>query len=94
MVRKVLKHTDEVVSRSSDLPSEVLYGRAGFLYSLLYLRKNLGQESAPDSTMAAVVASIIQSGLSYSKKVCNKTMPQPFYSRVQFHLWELAMQYR
>ncbi|XKL65757.1 hypothetical protein PGB90_009177 [Kerria lacca] len=52
-----------VLSESdSSVPDELLYGRAGYLYALLFVRKNLPSRHIPESLIAEVVNAIINSG--------------------------------
>ncbi|XP_065053883.1 lanC-like protein 2 isoform X2 [Rhopilema esculentum] len=46
----------------SGLPDEMLYGRAGFLFSLLFVRKHCGNHAIADSALSQVCQSIIKSG--------------------------------
>eukprot|EP00879_Flechtneria_rotunda_P018916 GHRR01019854.1.p1 GENE.GHRR01019854.1~~GHRR01019854.1.p1 ORF type:complete len:297 (+),score=90.35 GHRR01019854.1:3715-4605(+) len=42
---------------------ELLYGRAGYLYSLAWLQQHLGQEAVPQDLIKAVTAHILNEGL-------------------------------
>lgn len=44
-VSKLLGFSDAACSGDPSLPNEVLYGRAGFLFSLLFVQKNLGAQT-------------------------------------------------
>ncbi|RZF38543.1 hypothetical protein LSTR_LSTR006138 [Laodelphax striatellus] len=57
----------EEVCKSSDIPDEILYGRAGYLYALLFVKKytNLNVE---DSIIRKVISAILDSG----KKLADK----------------------
>ncbi|XP_021287944.1 lanC-like protein GCR2 isoform X1 [Herrania umbratica] len=46
----------------SDLPNELLYGRAGFLWACSFLNKHIGKETLSTIRMRAVVDEIIKSG--------------------------------
>ena len=59
----------QAVALSSPLPDELLYGRAGYLYTLLYLRKELGQDSVPSPTVRMVVDAVVQSGRMLAQQV-------------------------
>ncbi|CAG2101605.1 unnamed protein product, partial [Medioppia subpectinata] len=54
----------------SDIPDELLYGRSGFLYSLLYVRKfvPISRQIIEDKDIRAVVDSIIKSGQRGAQK--------------------------
>lgn len=43
-------------------PDELLYGRAGYLYALLYIRSNVSEESIDRTLMKSLVHSILKSG--------------------------------
>ena len=44
---KLLSLSDNVCGGDPSLPDEVLYGRAGYLFSLLFVQKHLGEEKIP-----------------------------------------------
>ena len=44
-----------VVTGSGGLPDELLYGRVGFLYSLVYVNQQLGQDRIPLQYIQQVV---------------------------------------
>ncbi|OMO80330.1 Lanthionine synthetase C-like protein [Corchorus capsularis] len=46
----------------SDLPNELLYGRAGFLWACSFLNKHIGKDTISTTRMRAVVDEIIKSG--------------------------------
>lgn len=50
---RILSMLDGVCS-SSSLPDEMLYGRAGYLYTLIYLRRELGEASVPQNAIDKV----------------------------------------
>ncbi|PSR95323.1 LanC-like protein [Actinidia chinensis var. chinensis] len=45
-----------------ELPDELLYGRAGFLWACLFLNKHIGEGTIPSNYMGAVVSEIFKSG--------------------------------
>lgn len=45
-----------VVSADSEMPDELLYGRAGYLYALLYVNKEIGPDTVDETTIARVRA--------------------------------------
>ncbi|XP_056155559.1 lanC-like protein 2 [Lampris incognitus] len=53
-----------VLSPDSDMPDELLYGRAGYLYALLYVNKEIGANTVDESTITKVVTAIVESGKS------------------------------
>uniref|UniRef100_UPI00398E4BB3 lanC-like protein 2 isoform X2 n=1 Tax=Pristiophorus japonicus TaxID=55135 RepID=UPI00398E4BB3 len=50
-VTKLLQLHRAVVSLDSDISDELLYGRAGYLYALLYVNAEIGQETVPYSVI-------------------------------------------
>lgn len=42
------------MGRDSDLPDELLYGRAGYLYALLYLNTEIGPGAVSESAIKEV----------------------------------------
>ncbi|XP_061442582.1 lanC-like protein 2 [Rhineura floridana] len=67
-VTKLLQLQRIVLATDSDLPDELLYGRAGYLYALLYLNTEIGPETVPQSVIKEVVDSIIESGRNFSRE--------------------------
>uniref|UniRef100_A0A0V0I1N9 Putative lanC-like protein GCL2-like n=1 Tax=Solanum chacoense TaxID=4108 RepID=A0A0V0I1N9_SOLCH len=53
-----------------DLPNEMLYGRAGFLWACSFLNKNIGRETISPTRIRAVVAEVIKSGRKMGKGRC------------------------
>ncbi|XP_068310065.1 lanC-like protein GCR2 [Pyrus communis] len=76
----VAKHTgdkmllDRYISKfkeiklSSDLPNELLYGRAGFLWACSFLNKHIGNGTISTTRMRSVVDEIIKAGRQLAKK--------------------------
>lgn len=52
----------------SDLPYELLYGRAGYLWACLFLNKHIGQESISSERMRSVVEEIFRAGRQLGNK--------------------------
>ncbi|XP_054847960.1 lanC-like protein 2 [Eublepharis macularius] len=65
-VTKLLQLQKIVLSPDSDLPDELLYGKAGYLYALLYLNTEIGPDTVPQSVIKEVIDSIIESGKKFS----------------------------
>ncbi|CAG12678.1 unnamed protein product [Tetraodon nigroviridis] len=63
---RLLQLQHSVLSPDSDVPDELLYGRAGYLYALLYVSKELGAEAVDEATLSKVVTAIVESGKSFS----------------------------
>ncbi|KAM4027678.1 lanC-like protein 2 [Anomaloglossus baeobatrachus] len=66
-ITKLLALHRGVVSTDSELPDELLYGRAGYLYALLYLNAEIGPDTVPQATIKELVDAIIDSGKNLSK---------------------------
>lgn len=59
------------ITNDGDLPSELLYGRAGYLYALLLLKKNAPlsiSSTISDDSIKTIVLSIINNGVKYAKE--------------------------
>lgn len=54
----------------SDLPNELLYGRAGFLWACLFLNKNIGEGTISPTKIRGIVDDIIKSGRKLAKRGC------------------------
>ncbi|XP_004291663.1 PREDICTED: lanC-like protein GCR2 [Fragaria vesca subsp. vesca] len=52
----------------SDLPNELLYGRAGYLWACSFLNKNIGNGTVSTTRIRSVVDEIIKSGRQLAKK--------------------------
>ncbi|KRX70380.1 LanC-like protein 2 [Trichinella sp. T6] len=50
-------------TENEDLPDELLYGRSGYLYSLMLVRKEFGNFSGLDAAIAKVVDEVYRSGI-------------------------------
>lgn len=51
---RLLQLQRAALSLDSDVPDELLYGRAGFLYALLYVNKEIGADTVDEGTIAKV----------------------------------------
>ncbi|KAJ0750918.1 putative lanthionine synthetase C, six-hairpin glycosidase-like superfamily [Helianthus annuus] len=54
----------------NDLPNELLYGRAGYLWACLFLNKNLGQNTISSTHMRTITDEIMRSGRKMRTKEC------------------------
>lgn len=63
---RLLQLQRSVLSSDSDIPDELLYGRAGYLYALLYVNKEIGTDAVDDDTITKVVTAIVESGKNMS----------------------------
>ncbi|XP_048832836.1 lanC-like protein 2 isoform X2 [Brienomyrus brachyistius] len=55
------------VTLDSDIPDELLYGRAGYLYALLFVNKEIGPNTVEEAVISKVVEAILESGKRLSK---------------------------
>nr|XP_043640152.1 lanC-like protein GCR2 [Erigeron canadensis] len=53
-----------------DLPNELLYGRAGYLWACLFLNKNLGEKTISSALMRTVTVEIVKAGRKMSTREC------------------------
>uniref|UniRef100_A0A8C6YT35 LanC like glutathione S-transferase 2 n=1 Tax=Nothoprocta perdicaria TaxID=30464 RepID=A0A8C6YT35_NOTPE len=53
-IAKLLQLQRTVISTDAELPDELLYGRAGYLYALLYLNTEIGPDTVPQSAINEV----------------------------------------
>ncbi|XP_063340347.1 lanC-like protein 2 [Pelmatolapia mariae] len=63
---RLLQLQRSVLSPDSDIPDELLYGRAGYLYALLYVNKEIGTDTVDEDTITKVVTVIVESGKNMS----------------------------
>lgn len=76
-VKKVVEMADQmdVLNTKSDLPDELLYGRSGYLFSLIYLRHHLGPGVVDDQLMKQVTDAILHSGKQLAQQKTKKNAP-------------------
>ncbi|KAB0390015.1 hypothetical protein E2I00_010620, partial [Balaenoptera physalus] len=67
-ITKLLQLQRAIVCRDSDLPDELLQGRAGYLYALLYVSTEMGPGAVCGSAVKEVVDAIIESGKALSRE--------------------------
>lgn len=76
LARRVENLGPDACSHASDCPDELLFGRVGYLYSLLFLEKHIREDEFRDHTMKEVVAAVLESGQRAAHKSKNvKKMP-------------------
>lgn len=51
---RLLQLQRSVLSQDSEMPDELLYGRTGYLYALLYINKEIGADTVDESTITKV----------------------------------------
>lgn len=57
-----------VLDTHGDLPDELLYGRVGYLYALLFIQKFVGEKYIDKQVIHSVVQAVVESGESLSRK--------------------------
>lgn len=67
-INRLMQYHERVVKGSGGLPDELLYGRAGYLYSLLFINQHFGQDKIPLDYIQQVCEAIIASGEHQSRK--------------------------
>ena len=79
LLKSMIDFTTDI---NSQLPDELLYGRSGFLYSLLFVRKLIpnSNQIIGDNDIRSVVNAILQSGQITAKKdKINEKCPLMYY---------------
>ncbi|XP_077592281.1 lanC-like protein 2 [Stigmatopora nigra] len=66
---RLLQLQRSVLSSDSEMPDELLYGRSGYLYALLYVNKEIGADTVDEATISKVVTAIIESGKNLSAEL-------------------------
>lgn len=51
---RLLQLQRSVLSPDPEMPDELLYGRAGYLYALLYINKEIGADTVDESIIVKV----------------------------------------
>ena len=64
-IERLIDRCDDIID--PEVPDELLFGRVGYLFSLLFIRKHIGQHSVKESTIKKVFNNIILSGQEMSK---------------------------
>ena len=54
MCVRLLQLQRSVLSPDSEMPDELLYGRAGYLYALLYVNREIGVNTVDEGTITKV----------------------------------------
>ncbi|XP_018327913.1 lanC-like protein 2 [Agrilus planipennis] len=66
-LRRLLSLQEEAVDPESDLPNEYLYGRAGYLFSLLFVNKNIDPSPIPENVIQKVIEAMLFIGQKEAK---------------------------
>ncbi|XP_068212610.1 lanC-like protein 2 isoform X2 [Palaemon carinicauda] len=67
-IERLRKLERDVLDPSSGLPDEILYGRAGYLYALVYLQEKFGKSVIEDKAIRSVITAILDSGKAMARK--------------------------
>uniref|UniRef100_A0A8D3AFW1 Glutathione S-transferase LANCL1 n=2 Tax=Scophthalmus maximus TaxID=52904 RepID=A0A8D3AFW1_SCOMX len=67
-INSLLQDHQRVVKGSGGLPDELLYGRMGYLYSLAFINRQLGQDRIPLQYIQQVSEAVLASGEHLSRK--------------------------
>lgn len=73
-VNRLLQLHQSVVKGVGNLPDELLYGRVGYLYSLVFINQQFGQEKIPMQYIQQICDAVLASGESLAKR--NRTQEQ------------------
>ncbi|XP_077568444.1 glutathione S-transferase LANCL1 [Stigmatopora nigra] len=68
-IRRLLKYHETVVKGSGGMPDELLYGRVGYLYSLIFVNQHLGEDRIPLQHIHQISEAILASGEHLSRKL-------------------------
>ena len=64
---QIISLAADVTDLSSGLPDELLYGRVGYLYCILYLRQEIGDSAVPTIIIRKVVEAVLRSGQAMAR---------------------------
>lgn len=67
-INRLMQYHQTVVNGSAELPDELLYGRMGYLYSLVFVNQQLGQDRIPLQYIQQISESVLVSGEHLSRK--------------------------
>ncbi|CAF3930299.1 unnamed protein product [Adineta steineri] len=70
-VNRILSMKNQALSHSN--PDEYLYGRSGYLYTLMFLRKEIGHNIIDSQHVTDIFEAIIKSGEKYARETRSKS---------------------
>ncbi|XP_077555739.1 glutathione S-transferase LANCL1-like isoform X1 [Haemaphysalis longicornis] len=78
LVKRLVHLSKYVLPSTADIPDELLYGRVGYLFALLYVRKHVSSTAIDDGLIRNVAQAVLSSGqdLSASEKSRSPLMYQ------------------
>ncbi|XP_029924760.1 glutathione S-transferase LANCL1 isoform X3 [Myripristis murdjan] len=68
-INRLLQLHHNVVKGSGGLPDELLYGRMGYLYSLVFINQQLGQDKIPLQYLQQISEVVLASGENLSRRM-------------------------
>nr|AFK11162.1 lanC-like protein 1 [Callorhinchus milii] len=72
-INQLLHLHQSVVKLSSKLPNELLYGRMGYLYALVFVNEQFGQERIPAQYIKEICSAVLASGEKLSSKKSSRS---------------------
>ncbi|XP_054287016.1 glutathione S-transferase LANCL1 isoform X2 [Macrosteles quadrilineatus] len=72
LTSKLTSALDDVIASNPEMPDECLYGRVGYLYSLMFVRKHLGPQSVDINAIKKVVGVVLSSGKARASLIRSK----------------------
>lgn len=85
LIKDLATLINEVLDIRSRLPNEYLYGRAGYLYALLYVNKHINPPPIPDELIRQVIEAILNSGKSLARS-CQSPCPLMYEWHLKYYL--------
>ncbi|XP_039998557.1 glutathione S-transferase LANCL1 [Xiphias gladius] len=84
-INRLLQYHQTVVKGSGGLPDELLYGRVGYLYSLVFINQQLGQDRIPLQYIQQISEAVLASGEHLSRKYRVQNQSPLMYEWYQEH---------
>lgn len=82
-VSRLLQYQQAAMASGGGLSDELLYGRVGYLYSLVFVRKHMGEERVPLDFIQQISAAVLESGQHFSRKIQMETRTPLMYEWYQ-----------
>lgn len=84
-VFRLLQLQRSVLSPDSDIPDELLYGRAGYLYALLYVSKEIGPDAVDETTIAKVILTLFMIKVGFCSYINAKRQQAVKLALIKIH---------
>ncbi|XP_015603039.1 uncharacterized protein LOC107271495 [Cephus cinctus] len=82
LIERLRSMSKYVLEDDSDLPDELLYGRSGYLFTILYVNSHISPAPFDGDFIRKVIASIIKSGRKYSAATrCESPIMYSWYDK-------------